>query len=94
MDKLVDLEMDDEATLDAPMPIAAERQTYPYGLRICLTEKECEKLGLDPHECEKGHYLTFKAMACVTSCSCTDGEYGHSDRVELQIEKMSVVDED
>lgn len=94
MDKLIDLEMDDESILDAPVP-APERSNYPYGLRICLTDKECAKLGLDPHEVSTGDYLTFKAEACVTCVSCNDGgDYGHSDRVELQIEKMSPIDEE
>lgn len=88
MGKLVDLEMDDERQLDHPMPIAAARQRYPYGLRICLCDSELEKLGLGT-DVDEGDYLDIRAFATVTSVHKENG----ANRVELQIEKMSVENE-
>ena len=90
--KLVDMEMDDEDQLDHPMPIAAPRAQDPYGLRICLTHKELEKLGLDS-DCEIGDMIDMRCFATVTSVSKNDSSDGPSCRVELQIEKMSVENE-
>ena len=43
--RLVDMEMDDESQLDAPMPIAmSEKPRYPYGLRICFSK--FQRLGI------------------------------------------------
>ena len=37
------MELDDEDKLDAIMPIPMDNKPdFPYGLRICLTEKEPE----------------------------------------------------
>lgn len=89
MGKLVDLEMDDERQLDHPMPIAMpQRSRYPYGLRICLCDDELKKLGLDT-DCDEGDYLDIRAFATVTSVHKENG----ANRVELQIEKMSVENE-
>lgn len=91
--KLVDMELDDESKLDMAMPIAMpDRPDYPYGLRICLTEKELEKLGLPVPDA--GDYLDLRGMACVTSVSCDKRESGDTCRVELQIEKIAVENED
>ncbi len=89
MGKLVDMEMDDERQLDHPMPIPMERARYPYGLRICLCDGELEKLGLGA-DCDEGDYLDIRAFATVISVHKEAG----ANRVELQIEKMSVECED
>ena len=87
--KFVDLELDDEDKLDTinpvPMPSAPD---YPYGLRICLTHKELEKLALD-NECDVGDIIDFRAFAEVTSIS----KNGDDCRIELQIQKMALEDE-
>jgi hypothetical protein len=94
MGKLVDMEMDDEAALDAVTPIAmASKSQYPYGLRICLTHDELAKLGLEA-DCEVGDYLDIRAFATVTSVHKSDGPGGASCRVEMQIERMSCENED
>jgi hypothetical protein len=86
--KLVDMEMDDEASMDAPQPIAmAEKPRYPYGLRICLGEGELKKLDLDLPNV--GDVIDLRAFAEVTSVS--DGEGGR--RVELVIQKLAVENE-
>ena len=88
--KMVDMEMDDEAKLDAPMPIAMlEKPQYPYGLRICLNSPELEKLGLDA-DCDLGDTIDMRAFAEVT---CVSKE-GDNCRVELQIQKLAVESED
>jgi hypothetical protein len=89
--KLVDMELDDEDKLDLAIPAA--RPNYPWGLRICLTHKELAKLGLEA-DCEVGDYLDLRCFATVTSVSKTDdAASGPCCRVELQIEKMSVENE-
>ena len=89
MGKLVDMEMDDERQLDHPMPYEMpERARYPYGLRICLCDDELKKLGLDA-DCDEGDYLDIRAFATVISVHKEQGQ----NRVELQIEKMSVENE-
>jgi hypothetical protein len=90
--KLVDMELDDESQLDYPTPIAMDKPQYPCGLRICLTQEELTKLGLDL-SCEIGDYLHIKAFATVTSISIDEDKQSGRCRVELQIEKMAVEDE-
>jgi hypothetical protein len=92
--KLVDMELDDEDKLDActPLPMP-DRPKYPYGLRICLTHNELEKLGLEA-DCDIGDIIDLRAFAVVTSVSKGEGEYeGKYARVELQIEKLQVENE-
>ena len=89
MAKLQSMEMDDERQLDHPMPYEMpERARYPYGLRICLCDDELKKLGLDA-DCDEGDYLDIRAFATVISVHKENG----ANRVELQIEKMSVENE-
>lgn len=86
----VDLELTDEEKLDADMPIPMpSRPKYSYGLRICLTEKELEKLDLEA-DCNIGDLIDARIMAEVTSVSKNDDG---SCRVELQIQKMAVENE-
>lgn len=89
MSGFVDLEMDDEAQLDAPMPMGGDRARYPYGLRICLCKDELDKLGLD-EDPKHGDYLMLTVMARVTSSTTDD----NGRRVELQIEKAKAHDAD
>jgi hypothetical protein len=91
--KLVDMELDDEDKMDTAMPISMpSAPDYPYGLRICLSEKELEKLGLPVPGV--GDYLDLRAFACVTSVSCDSTSSGDRCRVELQIEKIAIEDSD
>lgn len=85
--ELVDMELDDEEKLDAA-EIAPKRPDYPYGLRICLTHSELEKLDLDA-DCQVGDVIDMRAFACVTSIS----KDGDSCRIELQIQKLAVENE-
>jgi len=77
------MELDDETQYDLPT-----KPLYPYGLRICLTQDELTKLGLDS-SCEPGDYLHLQAFATVTSVTKDE----NCRRVELQIEKLAAEDE-
>lgn len=91
--KMVSLELDDEDKMDTAMPIAmSNKPDYPYGLRICLTHKELEKLGLDA-DCEVGDMLDMRCFGSVTSVSISDDSGGKSCRIEIQIEKIAVENE-
>lgn len=93
--KMVSLELTDEEKLDSMMPIAMDQKpNFPCGLRICLTEKEFEKLKLDPSEAETGAIFHGHFIARVTNVSHNDGESGYSCRVEAQIEDMEIESED
>lgn len=90
---LTSMELDDEASMDAAMPIAMpDRPKWPYGLRICFTNDELEKLGIDPEDATVGGYFHLSAVACVTSVSRDEREAGEPCyRIEAQIEQMGVL---
>lgn len=86
--KLVDLELDDESKVDAVMPMPVDVPDYPYGLRICLTNRELEKLGLDT-DVEEGDMIDIRCFGSVRCVTKANGDC----RVEIQIEKMAVENE-
>lgn len=88
------MELDDEDKMDAMRPMPMSEPDFPYGLRICLTEKEIEKLDLDPKDARVGGTFHLMAMARVTSVSMTENDDGPCCRIEAQIEELSVEDED
>ena len=69
---------------------------YPYGLCLCLTHEECEKLDLDDGDVEIGDMIHLFAMAEVTSVNKSkDPQTGDScTRIELQITHLGLEDED
>jgi hypothetical protein len=75
------------------MPAILSIPDVPYGLRICLTEAELEKLDLED-ECEVGDMVHLFCMAKVTSVSKEDSGGGPRCRIELSITDMAVEDED
>lgn len=98
---MVDMEMDDEDQVDQVLPIPmADKPKYPYGLSICLTSKELEKLDLDPSDAFVGGTIHLHAMARITSVSMSDREAnewskgGPEHRIEFQIESMAIESED
>ena len=92
---MTDMELDDEDQIDAVMPIAMpDKPQYPYGLRICLTEKEFSKLGLDPSDAFVGGMIHGHFMGRITCVSSNEGESGASARVEIQIESLAIESED
>src|SRR5258708_39150071 len=90
------MELDDEQKLDAVMPIAMPtKPQYPYGLRICLTHEELEKLGLDiPGREAVGGMVHGHFMGRVTEISAREGEDESTGRVEIQIEDLAIESED
>lgn len=88
MPKLADMELDDEDKLDFCAPIECPSPDFPYGLRICLSEKEMAKLKMSMPEV--GEYVEIRGFACVKSVSSDSTDRGETSRVELQIEKLAV----
>lgn len=89
--KLVDMELDDEEKIDFCSPMPCDRPDYPYGLRICFSEKELKKLGLPTPDI--GDMVDMRAFGTVTSVSVEKRDSGDTCRVEIQIEKIAVQDE-
>jgi len=91
--QFADMSLTDEQKIDAiaPIPIP-DRPEYPYGLRICLTQDELQKVDLDD-DCEVGDTIDLRAFARVTSKSASDGPNGRQCRIELQIEQLAVENE-
>lgn len=93
--KLVSMELSDEDKLDfaAPAEGLPEGPDFPWGLRLSLSHRELEKLGLEA-DCAIGDTIDLRCFAKVTSVSRTDGPNGPEDRVELQITEMAAENED
>lgn len=91
---MVSLELDDEDKMDACLPLPCDKPDYPYGLRICLTDKELNKMGLDVSEAFVGGIFHLHGLARITSVSMTDGAHGKDCRVEAQIEDLAIESED
>lgn len=90
--KFKSMEYDDEDSLDAPMPIAMlDKPQYPYGLRICLTDKELTKAGI-AEDCDAGDTIELLIRAKVTSKTVTDSDDGHCARIELQITDIATME--
>lgn len=95
MIQMKSMELGDEEKLDTALPIAMpDKPDYPYGLRICLTEKEFEKLGLDASVAEFGGMVHGHFMAKITSVLCEQREGHDCCRVEMQIESLAIESED
>jgi hypothetical protein len=73
-------------------PAAIQPNPYPYGLRLCLTMEELEKLGyseLPP----AGTECRIEAVACVVRCTSEDPDAdGDCDycAIELQIKELGL----
>ena len=81
-----------EAAAEMAAPVADSMPDYPWGMSICLTNEELDKLELDG-DCSAGDVIHLVAFAKVTSVSMRD-EGGKQDRrVELTITDLAVEDE-
>lgn len=90
---MVDMALSDDDKIEAMMPcLPSTSPDYPYNLRICLTEKELQKLDLAP-DCEVGDVIDLRAFAVVTSVSTEQRDGQNSARIELQIERLAVESE-
>lgn len=85
---LVNMKREDEGAC-APCPPEA----YPYGLRICLNDDDCEKLGIKG-AITAGSVLAVVANVVVVRCSESlemDGDDTGTDiALDLQITEMAV----
>ena len=90
--KMVDMRRTKEEMDEASNP-TFNISEYPYGLSICLTQDELDKLGLDA-ECEVGDFIHLFALAKVTSVSMNDTGDGQKCRVELTLTHLGCEDED
>lgn len=92
---LVDLELDDEDKIDTMCaPACMDLPDYPWGTKITLTHRELEKLNLDIGDCAIGDLVDMRCFGVVTSISSNRGPMGPEDRVEIQIQKMAVENEE
>ena len=69
--------------------INADLPRYPYGLAICLTHDELEKLDVDYGDWQVGDHFHLHALAKITSISQNETESGQNCRVEMQIVALS-----
>lgn len=91
--RMVNMELADDDKLDMVCPPALEDMPdYPYGLRITLTHRECEKLDLEP-DCCVGDVIDLRCFARVTSISSNETTGGPECRIELQITDMACENE-
>ena len=70
---------------------------YPYGMCICLSDRELTLGGLDAEDIDVGDMIHIHCFAKVTSVSAdqTSSDEGKvSRRVELQVTHLSAEDED
>jgi len=72
-----------------------DKPDFPYGLRICLTDKELKKLDLDASDAKVGEIFHLHGLARITSISSSKNEDGSECcRIEAQIEDLDIESED
>ncbi len=92
---MISMEMTDEEKHDWDEPaMAAPKPDFPYGLRLCFTTAELEKLDIDMSEAFVGGIFHMHALCTITSVSSSVGETGKCDRVEVQVTAMNIESED
>lgn len=78
----------------SPMVASAyDGPDYPYGLKLCLDNASLEKLGLDTLP-KVGAKMMVHAMGVVVEVSQHESANHESRRVEIQIQRLGVEDED
>lgn len=81
--------MERESLPQASQPVNPDSYKYPYGLKICLSKEELDKLGIK--ELPKLG-ANMKVMATVEVCGVSMSEYegGEYRSVDLQIVEMGI----
>lgn len=79
---------DELAKEHTPLTMGEENK-YPYGLKICLSQDELEKLDVDHSNWEVGATFHLHAFAKVTSISENETADGKKCRVEMQITHLA-----
>lgn len=95
--QMASMELSDEEQYDYLMPIPGDKPKYPYSLQICLTDKELEKMGLDPSAAigQVGSVVVGRFIGRITSASMNEREEGDpTTRIEIQIENLGIETED
>lgn len=93
MPKFVDMAKDAKEMKEDMSPAEMPQPVYPYGLCLCLSQDELDKLDLE-NDCEPGDMLHMHCLAKVTSVSKNDTTDGPKTRVELQITAIACESED
>lgn len=91
--KMTDMRRTDAEKEAAIMPMEYQEADYPYGLKICLTTDELQKLDMEDGV-EVGDYLHLHAFARVTSVSENEVNGVATKRVELTLTHIEAESED
>lgn len=85
---MVNMKRDDSAMCEPCPP-----EAYPYGLRICLNDDDCEKLGISG-PVSAGTKLSVRALTVVVMCreelEAEEGEEKSEVYLDLQITDMEI----
>lgn len=90
---MTDMRLSPSEAEDSIMPSTSDNDApaYPYGLSICLTDDELDKLDMSGEDVSVGDMLHLHALARVTSVSSTDTEGGGKrTRIELTLTNIAV----
>lgn len=93
--KLTDMKMT-KAEKKETSPMAVSEYSgpdFPYGLKVCLDNASLEKLGLDALP-KVGAKMSISAVGVVVEVSQHESKNHESRRVEIQIQRLGVEDED
>lgn len=97
MAPMVSMALSEDEQYDYATPMPIDKPEFPWELRIALTEKTMEKLGLDPASAMQamGGIVHGHFMGRVTSTSQNQQVDGDMcSRVEIQIEALAIDSED
>lgn len=93
--KLTDMKMTKaEKKENSPM-VASEYSgpDFPYGLKLCLDSSSLEKLGFDALP-KVGAKMSVSAVGVVVEVGQHESKNHESRRVEIQIQRLGIEDED
>ena len=86
---MASLELSDDEKLDYPRPIPMRPPDFPCHAMFALTEREFEKMKLDPADAELGGYVTFTGRACIKHIDPPERDKREGGcRIEFQIEDL------
>lgn len=86
----VDMQKTPKELKEDAAPISMGPQNlYPYGLCICLTQEELDKLDLD-QDVDTGDMIHLQAIGKVTSVSKYSTDEGQDCRVEIQLTSIAL----
>lgn len=86
------MKMPPQETLDNPVAVPANKEEYPYGLRITLQKEQLAKLGMKEMP-KVGDSFVADAKMVVKSVQVSDGGNGTYKSVDLQITHLGLEDD-